>query len=81
MTHPLTNEKAINLFPWEQLIDTSNSFATQDAMRTAADWQLEQVMTWLEENLSNYADDGYFAPFWELKPDLEEAMRPQEEES
>ena len=43
-------------------------------MRAAADWQLEQVIEWLEETESDQ--------FWDKKviyaEDLKEAMRPQE---
>ena len=28
-------------------------------MRAAADWQLDKVLEWLNENLSNYTDDTY----------------------
>lgn len=52
-------------------------------MRTAADWQLEQVMKWLEENISNYTDDDYIDDcepihLW-MRDDLKKAMRPQED--
>ena len=44
MTHPLTDEKAINLFSWEQLMGESQPITVEDAMRIAADWQLDQVI-------------------------------------
>ena len=50
-----------------------------DNMRAAADWQLEQVMKWLDENLSNYTDDDYLGdcePLHKLEGDLKKAMRP-----
>ncbi len=71
MKHSLTLEKCAEL--------TSTRLLTEDLcidMRAAADWQLIQVMTWLDKNLSNYA----FKPFYELIPDLKEAMRPQQQE-
>jgi len=58
-------------------------------MRTTADWQLEQVMKWLDENLTNYSDadylgDGryhrnYCEPLHKLEGDLKKAMRPQDD--
>ncbi len=48
-------------------------------MCSAADWQLEQVMKWLDENLSNYTDDDYLgdlSPLHKLEGDLKKAMRP-----
>jgi hypothetical protein len=80
--HPLTDEKALNLFSFERLIDTSEPISIEDAMRTAADWQLEQVMKWLDENLSNYTDDDYLGdcePLHKLQDYLKKAMRPQED--
>ena len=53
-------------------------------MRTAADWQLEQVMKWLDKNLRNYTDDTYQGdcyPLHILKKHLIEAMLSQEENS
>jgi len=52
-----------------------------DDMRSAADWQLKQVMKWLDENLSNYTDDDYLgdlSPLYKLESDLKKAMRSQE---
>ena len=51
-------------------------------MCSAADWQLEQVMKWLDENLSNYTDDDYLGdcePLHKLQDYLKKAMRPQED--
>jgi hypothetical protein len=47
--HPLTDEKALNLFSFERLIDTSEPISIEDAMRAAADWQLEQVVKALNQ--------------------------------
>ena len=77
--HPLTDEKALSLFSFERLMDESQPITVEDSMRSAADWQLEQVMKWLDENLSNYTDDDYLAdcePLHKLEGDLKEAMRP-----
>ena len=76
--HPLTDEllKQIGCSnPRARVFDTQ-------AMRSAADWQLEQVMKWLDENLSNYTDDDYnddcdSIHLW-MRDDLKKAMRPQE---
>ena len=57
--HPLTDEKARSLFSFERLLDMSQPLEIEDCMRTAADWQLEQVMEWLDEHLTNYSDDAY----------------------
>ena len=53
-------------------------------MRAAADWQLEQVMKWLDKNLTNYTDDDYLGdclPFYMLESDLKQAMRPTQQEN
>jgi len=55
-----------------------------DDMRSAADWQLEQVLKWLDEHLINYSDDDYLGdcePLHKLEDDLKKAMRPQEDNS
>ena len=51
----------------------------QSIEKTAYDKQLEQVMKWLDENLSNYTDDDYLGdcePLHKLEDDLKKAMRP-----
>ena len=76
--HPLTDEKC------DQITDKLNIFSIEDAMRDAADWQLEQVMKWLAEELTNYTDNDYLGnclPFYMLESDLKQAMRPQEDNS
>jgi len=48
-------------------------------MRAAADWQLEQVMEWLDEHLTNYSDDAYRGrceSINDLEDHLKQAMRP-----
>ena len=73
--HPLTDdicEELTPTYPLEEL----NYY-----MRAAADWQLEQVIKWLYDNLDEYSTDtdpGFFWPMSRLLPDLEKAMRPQE---
>lgn len=70
MTHPLH----------PKLIDALSEYKTcPEAMQAAADWQLEQVMKWLDENISNYTDDDYLGdcePLHKLEGDLKKAMRP-----
>lgn len=72
MTHPLTDETII------ELIGDRNLFhcLTEDDMRTAADWQLEQVIKQWEEVIdSNKTDIQIIREFDKrLK-----AMRPQED--
>jgi len=96
MTHPLT-DKILDKFGTD---DQQFAFelATKweptriyldDDMRAAADWQLEQVMNWLHDNLGNeiYADAyqedydnlrGYIITD-SVKDDLHLAMRPTQE--
>ena len=61
-------------------------------MRAAADWQLEQVIEWLEANLMNhdphkgwaYLFDDYSNAYikdWEILEDLKKAMRPTQEDN
>jgi len=72
--HPLTDEICLEITNRPYIIDTR-----KDDMCTAADWQLEQVMKWLDENLSNYTDDDYLgdlSPLYKLESDLNKAMRP-----
>jgi signal transduction protein with GAF and PtsI domain len=77
--HPLTDEKARSLFSFERLLDMSQPLEIEDCMRTAADWQLEQVMEWLDEHLTNYSDDAYRGrceSINDLEDHLKQAMRP-----
>ena len=77
--HPLTNKKAFKKF-WDHTVDvTTEVLYTPDGIRASADWQLEQVMKWLDENITNYTDDNYLGdcePFYMLERHLKEAMRP-----
>ena len=67
--HPLTDSKALSLFSFEELMDGSQPITIEDAMRKAADWQLEQVLNWSYKYL--YPDQVNA---------LSEAMRPQQNE-
>ena len=81
MTHPLTDEIMDKIS-----VDGpgySNPY-DEDDMRAAADWQLEQVIEWIEEigyeyvcydnNLETQSDFG------RMITDLKKAMRPQQKE-
>jgi len=81
MTHPLTDEIIEEIAEDVFYYDYSIPIFRCD-MRSAADWQLEQVMKWLDENLSNYTNDDYLGdcePLHKLEGDLKKAMRPQED--
>ena len=79
MTHPLTDEICL-------LIDDSSMIDEDDwrgYMRAGADWQLEQVIEWLE---FGYKTDPNLSPeikrrggFKAIAIFLEKAMRPQED--
>jgi len=83
MTHPLTDEKALTLFLFERLTDASQPITIEDAMRRAADWQLEQCTEWLDEALSQHRvvdSFGFFVPSYKLEERLKKAMRSQQQE-
>ena len=69
--HPLTDSKALSLFSFEELMNGSHPITIEDAMRKAADWQLEQVIEWFDKN-----DTNATSPITLLR----EAMRPQQQE-
>ena len=64
---------------------------TYNDMRSAADWQLEQVIEWLRENLYYIQEDGLVRYVYgddfatiashEVITDIKKAMRPQEDNS
>jgi hypothetical protein len=83
--HPLT-DKILEKFDGYDHLQSQWLFGEKD-MRAAADWQLEQVIKWIKDNL---ACGGYLYPgayfSYEIDvddviEDLKEAMRPQEENS
>jgi hypothetical protein len=88
--HPLTDEKCMSLFSFERLMDESRPIAVEDSMRVAADWQLEQVIEWLQENLLLCNDKLEYCylkkyPLSRMSidkdkviEDLKQVMRPQE---
>lgn len=82
MTHPLTEHP---LHP--KLIDALSEYKTcPEAMQAAADWQLEQVLKWIEYNLgSHYVRPegcphrpaiGYVIVTEDVIENLKQAMRP-----
>jgi len=77
MTHPLTDEmcEELSCFYLSNFGDTGEGIV-QD-MRAAADWQLEQVIEWLETALEYDPELANTRPYIHL--DLKEAMRPQED--
>ena len=105
MTHPLTDEicDEIQESIWaqeatdEELIKYKAFYIydrrqqlEQLCIRAAADWQLEQVIEWIQEHVtpdSHYSEfDGNGADLWSyiitdsIVDDLKKAMRPQQKE-
>jgi len=90
MTHPLTDEICRHLADTEDRPFTS---IEMDNMRDAADWQLEQVVQWIEDNLLNphgnrrqlYVYDNDWKTYrefdYELIDRLTQAMRPTQEDN
>jgi len=86
--HPLTH------YPYERIVVSPLDKACDDqrdafqesiseahklGRKTGRDEQLEQVMKWLDENLTNYSDADYLGdcePLHKLEGDLKKAMRP-----
>lgn len=84
MTHPLTDDIAESI----AVTELQNPFGigqlvfTHDDMRGAADWQLEQVIEFLEsESCSDYGGTLYYPTKGEdesIRETLLRAMRPQQ---
>ena len=76
--HPLTDDvlKQIQCENPMRIYGTQAMLAAYDLGR---DEQLEQVMTWLAENLSYYDYLGDCQPMHMLEDDLKKAMRPTQE--
>jgi hypothetical protein len=70
--HPLTDEIILSIAD-----EAYHLPGYQDDMRAAADWQLEQVIEWIEE-CSNY-DLDFHSECHRMIADLKQAMRPQED--
>ncbi len=85
MTHPLTDKQLFIEFlslGRDYCPDNRNGFSYDD-MRAVADWQLEQVIEWLnfgyqtDPNLSREMKQS--GKFKEISIALEKAMRPQQQ--
>jgi len=79
MKHPLTNEKCLSLFSFERLMDESQPITIEDAMRAAADWQLEQCLEFLRTTKFHERSDYFDLRYDSYANLLEDAMRPQED--
>lgn len=80
--HPLTDKEALSLFSFERLMDTSQPISIEDAMRTAADWQLKQAAEWLENCNMDHSlsfDGEYRSDRYLVVNAFREAMRPTQE--
>ena len=84
MTHPLTDEFIRSKFNGT-LFDQNELGFEEDEMRAAADWQLEQVIEWIEASLMEdyrYTRPRSSAAYVDKEAfleDLKKAMRPQED--
>ena len=77
--HPLTDEEALSLFSFERLLDMSQPLEIEDCMRTAADWQLEQVIEWMRDHNNHYIREDSMGIYFdedECIDDFKKAMRP-----
>ena len=74
MTHPLTDSDGL----YDPKVRDRKRYGHLMWLN-GTDWQLEQVLQWLNENLSHYTDATScrgLSPIHRLKDDLKEAMRP-----
>ena len=69
MTHPLTDRVCDKLT--DELDQIPRFYGVEDCMRSAADWQLEQVLKFMEEHEQLFGGSGMIFI-------LKDAMRPQE---
>jgi len=90
MTHPLT-DNTIRYVEKLGCHDFGTWIYTENDLRTAADWQLEQVIEWMKTNLMKHTfHDGYaylyddcsnaYIKEEELLKDIKKAMRPTTQE-
>jgi len=74
--HPLTDDLCHTVcedWPPEDDVEKDN-------MRSAADWQLQQVTKWLKEHLEGYLCENYYKPYLltaDILDDFKKAMRPR----
>ncbi len=83
MTHPLTDD-VLKQIQCENPMRIYGTQAMRPAYDLGRDEQLEQVMEWLDEHLTNYSDDAYRGgceSINDLEDHLKKAMRPQEDNS
>ena len=78
MTHPLTDDLAEDIAPDAQWAgDIGDTVFRHSDMRSAADWQLEQVIEWIKQG--HLYDLQYHTDCLDMISDLKKAMRPQED--
>jgi hypothetical protein len=94
MKHPLTDEMIDKIAHFDSDLTREQFVNRNEDMRAAADWQLEQVIEWLQINLGMFDDDtGYryvkddvvypadrVVDWVKVITDLKKAMRPQQQE-
>jgi hypothetical protein len=71
--HPLTDDICHLIATWP------SDPAERDNMRSAADWQLEQVIEWLKDHAAVYMYEAHDGPCFDedgLLDDFKKAMRP-----
>jgi len=73
--HPLTDETI------ESIHEDYSSLKIEfdEALRAAADWQLEQVLEWLKTNTEDYVLEDYYSTYFLIEAfldDFKKAMRP-----
>ena len=71
--HPLNDKIVLSI--WRENADYQLTVKT--LTRAGADWQLEQVIKWLESELGR-AGYGHEIDVYDVIEDLKQAMRPQE---
>jgi hypothetical protein len=86
MSHPLTDDIIADIAHGGYIDDYCQYHYVEDDLRTAADWQLEQVIEWIKENLYYIQEDGLVRYVYgdgfatiasdEVITDLKKAMRP-----
>jgi len=90
MTHPLT-DKICRVIEADLVRKWGFDYDDYMCMRAGADWQLEQVVEWLRNNLDSgcyltsvgYPGKGYRDEIdtYEVVEDLQKAMRPTQEDN
>lgn len=80
--HPLTDEFIRYLWITSDLNWAHDDVESrvEKIARSAADWQLEQVLNWLESELGR-AGYGHEIDVYDVIEDLKQAMRPQQQKT